>query len=116
MNQEDLAAEPMFDAFADHPDYTPFVALRNQTPLDNLVPSSPPSAAALPAQVRNVYREWERWSARQNFSRPDLVNAPQFNRVQWYATHGWRVPYPGDTHVLTPEVVPGAELPAGWLG
>jgi YVTN family beta-propeller protein len=117
MNQEDLAAEPMFDAFTNHPDLSPYVALPNQTPLNNLVPAAVARATAdVPATVRGVYRQWERWSRSQNFSRPDLVNAPQFNRVQWYSSHGWRTPYPGDARILAPDQVPGAALPAGWLG
>jgi len=33
MNQKDSAATPMFAAFTDHPDYTPFTAVPNQTSL-----------------------------------------------------------------------------------
>jgi YVTN family beta-propeller protein len=112
MNQEDLAAEPIFDAFDDHPDLTPYDALRNQTPLANLAPTT---AAAVAANVRGMYQQWESWSRKQNFAHPDLVNAAQFDRLQWYATHGWRTPYPGEHRILTPNQVPGAELPPGWL-
>jgi hypothetical protein len=41
---------------------------------------------------------------------------PQLNRLDWYNAHGWSVPYPGDTKILTPSQVPGANLPADYLG
>jgi hypothetical protein len=56
-----------------------------------------------------------RWSTRQNFSHPDLVNPAQLDRFDWYTTSRWRRPYPGDSKILTPTEVPGASLPAAWL-
>jgi len=36
MNQTDATATPLFDCFATTPDFTPFEALTNQVPLDNI--------------------------------------------------------------------------------
>jgi hypothetical protein len=46
----------------------------------------------------------------------DWANPAQLNRLDWYSAHNWRVPYPGDKKILGPSQVPGANLPAGYLG
>ena len=50
MNQEDRAAEPMFNAFTNKPDFTPFTTLPNQIPLTygltNPVAATPATATA----------------------------------------------------------------------
>jgi len=38
MNIEDASAAPMFDVFTKHPDFTPYTALKNQIPLDEMNP------------------------------------------------------------------------------
>ena len=38
MNQLDATATPMFDCFVDTPDYRPFMALKNNVPLDEMNP------------------------------------------------------------------------------
>ncbi len=116
MNQEDLAAEPMFDAFTDHPNFTPYSALPNRFPLDAGLTSPAAAAAAVPADMRSVYTQWTQWVKRQDFTQPDLVNPAQLNRLNWYETTDWRRPYQGDKAVLTPAEVPGGDLPATWLG
>ncbi len=40
MNQFDYAAEPMADCFTDTPDFTPYKALPNNIPLDELNPAT----------------------------------------------------------------------------
>ncbi len=138
MNQEDLAAEPMYGAFTKHPDYAPFNLTPNQIPLNLGAPGGPTtltSAAAgsnpaerqafrpqgaVPANMRSVYQAWEAWSRQQvaehRFDGPDRVNPQQMNRFDWYAAHDWRVAYPGDPKIYTPDQVPGRKLPAAYLG
>jgi hypothetical protein len=41
-----------------------------------------------------------------DFSRPDVAGEDALNRVIWYATKGYHVPYPGDDRVLRPTEVP----------
>jgi hypothetical protein len=115
MNREDLAAEPMFDAFTSKPNLTPYTALPNRFPLDAGLTSPAASTAALPNTARTIQEQWMRWSRRQNFSHPDLVNPAQLDRFDWYTTSDWRRPYAGDSKILTPTEVPGASLPAAWL-
>jgi YVTN family beta-propeller protein len=138
MNQEDLAAEPMYSAFTQHPDYAPYNLLTNQIPLNLGAPGGPttltsPAADAtaaernafakqgvVPANMKSVYAAWTAWSAQQvaehHFDGPDRVNPQLMNRFDWYEAHDWRVAYPGDPKIYTPNQVPGRNLPAAFLG
>jgi hypothetical protein len=101
MNQQDLAAEPMYDAFINTPNLTPYTHLPNQISLTETNPQ--------PAQATSaVQAAWASWSAKQNWSTEDMVNMAQGNRDVWYASHNFTTPYPGDTAVLLPNQVPGA--------
>jgi YVTN family beta-propeller protein len=130
MNQEDRAAEPMFNAFTNTPNLTPYTFLKNQIPLTyGLTPGKaakgalvPASAAQLgiPASVRGIYQQWVVWSQRGRFNgnsaMQDWANPAQLNRLDWYSAHGWKVPYPGDKKIFSPYQVPGHNLPADYLG
>ncbi len=37
-------------------------------------------------------------------------------RFDWYSAHDWNAAYPGDPKVYLPDEVPGASLPAAFLG
>ena len=95
MNQIDLAAQPMYDVFTDKPDYTPYNTLENRIPLDEM------NATAKQA-TSQVQRTWIQWSQQQDFSRPDMLSMPLFNRLTWYSSYHFKRPYPGDSTVLTP--------------
>jgi YVTN family beta-propeller protein len=130
MNQMDSAATPMFSAFTSTPDYTPFNAVPNRTSLTlglatepscgwNTVPAQDAAAqpsTVVPASERQVAAQWQRWLSQQHLTGPtavpDYANPEQMNRYTWYATHGWRTPYPGDSKIYAPNQVPGAYLPA----
>jgi YVTN family beta-propeller protein len=102
MNQEDMAAEPMYDAFTNKPNFTPYTYQPNQIPLTATNPK--------PSQATNATAAaWSTWSSKQNFRSEDMVNMPQENRDIWYATTGYTRPYPGDSKVLLPGQVPGAK-------
>ena len=145
MNQEDRAAVPMFDAFTNKPDLTPYTTLPNQIPLTyglaHPAPSATPAAApaatpaggpttgaapapaapqAVPASEQGIYQQWEAWSAQQHFggAQPtqDSANPEQLNRLDWYTVTNWSKPYPGDSAIFAPAAVPGANLPAGEIG
>ncbi|MBC7678764.1 MAG: hypothetical protein H7233_07220, partial [Pseudorhodobacter sp.] len=45
----------------------------------------------------------------------DWANPAQLNRLTWYSAHDWKIPYPGETAILTPDQVPGPTLPPGFL-
>ena len=135
MNQEDRAAQPMFDAFTNTPDYTPYTYQPNQVSLTTGAPGfsstntaapaaspqvAPANASAVPASAQAVYQQWVDWSRQGRFNGShaiqDWANPAQLNRLDWYSAHDWKVPYPGDKAILAPSQVPGAHAPAGYLG
>ncbi len=138
MNQEDYAAEPMYDAFTDHPNVAPYDVVPNQIPLTLGVPgfaASLTKASAgltkvqradfrpqgvVPASMRVIYDAWVAWSRQEQragiFDGPDRAKPQLLNRLDWYSAHNWRVAYPGDKQIYAPDKVPGRLLPAALLG
>jgi DNA-binding beta-propeller fold protein YncE len=87
MNQFDAAATPMSDCFTTTPDFTPFVALPNQVPLDEMNPD--PKAITDP-----LLRKHALASARLNFRKVDACPEDLLNRILWHAVKGSAAPYP----------------------
>ena len=87
MNQFDATATPMFDCFTDKPDLTPFTAVPNNVPLDEMNPS--PKAINDPLLRKNAYT-----SARLNFKKIDACPEDTLNRILWHAMKGSQAPYP----------------------
>ncbi len=87
MNQFDASATPMADCFTETPDYTPFTAVPNNVPLDQMNPS--PQAIVDPVLRRDAIA-----SARMNFREVDRAPEDQLNRILWRAMKGSGVPYP----------------------
>jgi YVTN family beta-propeller protein len=142
MNQEDEAAEPMYSAFTDQPDFAPYNLVQNIIPLNLGAPGGPttftPSATQanaitkadpkatvssegfIPSSARGIYDAWKSWLAQQGakgrFNGPDHVNAAQLNRYDWYSAHDWKIAYPGDPKIYLPDQVPGRKLPAAFIG
>ena len=137
LNEKVAAATPMYDAFTNRPNYTPFNAVPNQIPLTEGIATAPAcgldtlgqtgaAAAALnktetaktavPANMTSIAAQWATWLKSQhtmgNGAVPDYANFEQMNRYTWYQAHGWKVPYPGDPKVYAPSQVPGAYLPS----
>jgi YVTN family beta-propeller protein len=130
MNDKDSAATPMYTAFTNRPDYTPFDALPNQTSLTAGLSTLPSCGAdvpagtteakiaastAVPANMEQVAAQWAQWLTKQRTTGPnavpDFANPEQMNRYVWYQTSDWKKPYPGDSKIYTPNQVPGAILP-----
>jgi len=132
MNQEDRAAEPMFNAFTNTPDFAPYTYKPNQIPLTEGLTAGPkvngvtqfkpvsPAQAGVPRPEWKVYGQWVVWSRAGRFNGrwavQDWANPAQLNRLDWYSAHDWKVPYPGDKTILPPDQVPGHNLPADYLG
>ncbi|MFF3872387.1 alkaline phosphatase family protein, partial [Streptomyces sp. NPDC001978] len=133
MNQMDTAASPMFGAFTNKPDFTPFNAVANRTSLtlgvnpapscgtDTPAPQNPaaaaaPTSVAVPASQQPLANEWKSWLSKQRLTGenavPDYANNEQMDRYTWYDTHNFNKPYPGDKKVYAPKDVPGANLPS----
>jgi YVTN family beta-propeller protein len=87
MNQLDASAVPLWDAFTDTADLTPFDAVPAHVPLDEMNP--PARALADPVAQRDALA-----SARMDFSRVDRAPEDALNRILWRAMKGTREPYP----------------------
>lgn len=87
MNQLDATATPMTDCFTAKPDLTPFVAVPNQVPLDEMNPS--PKHVAHPQLRRDAYA-----SARLPLDKVDQCPEDVLNHILWRAMKGPNVPYP----------------------
>ncbi|MGW1028472.1 alkaline phosphatase family protein [Streptomyces sp. NPDC002577] len=133
MNQLDSAATPMYGAFTQKADDTPFTAVPNRTSLTLGVSPTPscgadtpapqdataaaaPTSTAVPASAQKVADQWKTWASKQRLTGanavPDHANPEQMNRYTWYETHNWTKPYPGDSKVYAPNDVPGAYIPS----
>jgi len=87
MNQLDATATPMSDCFTNMPDLTPFTAIMNNVPLDQLNPD--PKKLSDPLLRKNAYA-----SARLPLDEADQCPEDQFNRILWHAMKGSAAPYP----------------------
>jgi len=129
LNQKVAAATPMYSAFTNTPDMTPFTVVRNQVPITTGVNPVPPcgpdtlgqtpapaaEAVTVPAEQEATAAAWAAWAGEQRLTganaRADYANPEQMNRYTWYETHDWQVPYPGDSKIYAPDDVPGAFIP-----
>jgi YVTN family beta-propeller protein len=140
MNQEDYAAEPMYGAFTETPNFEPYTAVPNEIPLTLGVEGEPATTAAatttaattaatpsggpvqgeVPTSMQSVYEAWMSWKRQQSFlgrdASPDSAKPVLFNRFDWYSAHDWKVAYPGDPKIYLPDEVPGSNLPAAFIG
>ena len=87
MNQFDASATPMSECFTDRPDFTPFTAVPNHIPLDQMNPA--PQAIHDP-----VLRRDAEVSAKLNFREVDKAPEDVLNRILWRAMRGTVEPYP----------------------
>jgi DNA-binding beta-propeller fold protein YncE len=87
MNQFDASATPMFDCFTAMPDYTPYDAVPNLIPLDQM---NPAPAVVVDTQLRRDALA----SARMNFREVDRCPEDELNRILWRAMKGTQIPYP----------------------
>ena len=117
MNQADLAANPMFDAFTNKPNFAPFTALPNQVPLNQFAPAPAPAATSAPATTGSTQstaetakQAWAQWSdqAFSGANKADQQDTNHLNRAIWYGAKGYNTPYPGDNKVLLPNEVQSA--------
>ena len=76
-----------FECFTNTPDFTPFVALTNNVPLDQM--NSDPKKMADPLLRKNALA-----SARLNFRVVDAAPEDVLNRILWHAMKGSAAPYP----------------------
>lgn len=151
MNQKDSAATPMYTAFTDKPNFTPYTTVDNQTSLTaglSTMPScganvpgpllaGPTTDAAvinatqkdatalmkadaegkpvIPAAMRTIAAQWAAWVKLQHTTGgtnaiQDYANPEQMNRYDWYINSNFTKPYPDDSKIYAPNLVPGVYL------
>jgi len=87
MNQMDATATPMFDCFTQTPDFTPYDAVTNQVPLDEMNP--------LPKKIQDdALRKDALVSGKLPLDKEDQCPEDLFNHIIWRAVKGSEVPYP----------------------
>jgi YVTN family beta-propeller protein len=87
MNLIDATATPLADCFTDTPDLTPFVAVPNRVPLDQMNPD--------PKTISDrLLRRHALASARLPLRAPDRCPEDLLNRILWHARKGPHSPYP----------------------
>lgn len=87
MNIMDASASPMFDCFTDTPDLTPYDAVKNNIPLDEMNPQ--PQAITDP-----LLRKYAEESSRLPLDKIDQCDEDLLNRIIWHAQMGSEVIYP----------------------
>jgi DNA-binding beta-propeller fold protein YncE len=87
MNQMDVTATPMFDCFTGTPDFTPYDAVTNQVPLNEMNP--------LPKKIQDdALRKDALVSGKLPLDKEDQCPEDLFNHILWRAVKGSKVPYP----------------------
>jgi hypothetical protein len=101
LTQFDLVASPMFDAFQNKPDLTPYDHLSPVIPLDQ----GPGLAADNTLGYTPLQKAWLRATAavmKGKYDKADAVDPNFLNHITWYATTDWKRPYPGESKVEMP--------------
>jgi len=101
LTQFDLVASPMFDAFQNTPDLTPYDHLPAVIPLDR----GPDLPADKTAAYTPLQKAWLKATAevmKGKYDKADAVDPNFLNHVTWYSTTGWTRPYPGESKVMMP--------------
>ncbi|HZS53935.1 MAG TPA: hypothetical protein VFA65_06000, partial [Bryobacteraceae bacterium] len=101
LTQFDLVASPMFDAFQDKPDLTPYDHLPAVISLDN--------GPDLPRKENTAYTPMQKaWLSataevmKNKYDKADAVDPNFLNHVIWYSATGWTRPYPGEAKIEMP--------------
>ena len=102
LTQFDLVASPMFDAFQDTPDLTPFDHLAASIPLDQ----GPGLAGSKSAAASPLQKAWLKATGKvmkDKITKADAADPDFLNHVVWYSATGWKLPYPGEPRIQPPE-------------
>ncbi|MBC7922621.1 MAG: hypothetical protein H7Z75_16185, partial [Ferruginibacter sp.] len=86
MSQFDLVASPMVDCFTDVPDFTPYVVLPNQIPLDEMNPKL--------SSISGKQLYYAKKSMALQLDYNDLADEDLLNRILWHSVKGYNAPYP----------------------
>jgi YVTN family beta-propeller protein len=109
LTQFDLVASPMFDAFQNTPDLTPYDHLSAVIPLDR-GPDLPDATVAVNNSMEKAWLKATEKVMKGKYDKADAVDPNFLNHVTWYVTTGWNRPYPGEDRVLAPEMFVNAAM------
>lgn len=101
LTQFDLVASPMFDAFQNTPDLTPYDYLPAVIPLDR-GPDLPAGGTISYSPLQNAWLQATAEVMKGKYDKADSVDPAFLGHVDWYSATGWSRPYPGETEVLMP--------------
>jgi YVTN family beta-propeller protein len=101
LTQFDLVASPMFDAFQNTPDLTPYDHLAAVIPLDG-GPGLPNGKTVAYTPMQKAWLKATAEVMKGKYDKADAVDPNFLNHVIWYSTTDWTRPYPGESKVLMP--------------
>ena len=101
LTQFDLVASPMFDAFQDTPDLTPYVHLPAPIPLDQGPGLAGTKTGAL-SPLQKAWLEATHEVMKDKITKADAADPNFLNHVTWYSATDWKRPYPGEKRLLMP--------------
>lgn len=90
MSKFDLISMPMTDCFTDKPDFTPYEALKNNIPLDEMNPKL--------SSISGKQLSWAKKSMELRLDHNDDLKYAEeitLNKILWHSVKGYDVPYPG---------------------
>ena len=124
MNQEDYAAEPMYGAFTEHPNFAPYTALPNKIPLTLGVkgfPEAPGGPSYVPQDDAGRPRRPGTSGRASRSSRASTAARTRPSRSSSTATTGTPpttggAPTPATRRSTCPSEVPGRKIPAAVAG
>jgi hypothetical protein len=86
MNQLDLSATPLRNCFQDKPDLTPYAAVPNKVPLDEMNPRLD--------DIQGQALFWAKKSMELDFDDADEADEDTLNRILWHSVRGYDARYP----------------------
>jgi YVTN family beta-propeller protein len=101
LTQFDLVASPMFDAFQNTPNLTPFDHLPATIALDQGPNLPTPNTVG----YNPLQKAWLKATAdvmKGKYDKADAVDPNFLNHITWYSATNWQRPYPGEDKVLMP--------------
>ncbi|HEX3744446.1 MAG TPA: hypothetical protein VHW09_10970 [Bryobacteraceae bacterium] len=107
LTQFDLVASPMFDAFQNTPDLTPYDHVAAVIPLEQ-GPNLPANKAVGFTPLQKAWLRATMEVMKGKYDKADAVDPNFLNHITWYSATDWKRPYPGEDKVE----MPGALLKA----
>jgi YVTN family beta-propeller protein len=101
LTQFDLVASPMFDAFQETPDMTPYTHVPASIPLDQ-GPGLPGTKAAANSPLERAWLEASTKVMKDKVDKADSADPDFLNHAIWYSATDFKRPYPDEKKLLMP--------------